>query len=335
MNAMELGSLFHAALENYSRLIKASGFHFKSVPEADREVFMDKAMEQAVEEEMGELFDSSFRMHYHRSIADRIFRRSVEILTRQLEDSEFEPTWFELGFGDGDRIPSSTLLLSKDRKIRLSGIIDRVDLCEDGGDTWFRVIDYKSGTKKFSLEEFFYGMQLQLVVYMDAVMDLYEKEGKDAPMPAGFFYYQVQDPVLSASSQDEEAYLKSFGMSGYANEDPEVLKKLENREGRLLSLGIRMKKDGTPVSGSAVMSTEDFMAAGAYARKKISSIGEQIYSGDITPRPYRKGNLAACSYCSFRDVCGFDPRIPGYKYRLFGHMDKEAVLEKIREEEME
>ncbi|MBR0381642.1 MAG: PD-(D/E)XK nuclease family protein [Eubacterium sp.] len=335
MNAMDLGSLFHAALENYSRLVKESGFRFKSVPEEERQIFMDRAMDLAVEEEMGELFDSSFRMRYQRSIADRIFRRSVEILTRQLENSEFEPAWFELGFGDRGRIPSSTLVLSEDRKIRLSGIIDRVDLCEDGQGSWFRVIDYKSGTKKFSLEEFFYGMQLQLVVYMDAVMDFYEKEGKEAPVPAGFFYYQVQDPVLTARDQDEEAYLKSFSMSGYANEDPEVLKKLENREGSLISLGIRMKNDRTPYSSAAVMSTEDFMAAGRFARKKITSIGEQIYSGDITPRPYKKGNLTACSYCAFRDVCGFDPRIPGYKYRLFGHMDKDLVLNKIREEEME
>ena len=95
---------------------------------------------------------------------------------------------------------------------------------------------------------------------------------------------------------------------------------------------IRLKKSGEPYKNSPVMSTQDFHYMGAYARKKAAELGERSYKGEIQPRPYRNKKGTACDYCPFADVCGFDPKLPGYEYQSFQGMSVEEVLEKIREE---
>ena len=58
--------------------------------------------------------------------------------------------------------------LSEDEKMHLQGRIDRIDVAEDAEHVYVKVIDYKSGNRKFDLAALYYGLQLQLVVYMNA-----------------------------------------------------------------------------------------------------------------------------------------------------------------------
>ena len=78
----------------------------------------------------------------------------------------------------------------------LLGTIDRVDVCEEDDRVLMRVIDYKSGAKKFEMEDFYYGLELQLIIYMNAAEEIYHKETKKDVTPAGVFYRPTTCKIL-------------------------------------------------------------------------------------------------------------------------------------------
>ena len=70
----------------------------------------------------------------------------------------------------------------------------------------------------------------------------------------------------------------------------------------------------------------------AYVEYILKETGDRILAGEIAARPYRLKNKqveTACTYCRFKDVCGFDANLPGCSYREL--RPQEAV---VLEEEM-
>ncbi|MDD7209629.1 MAG: PD-(D/E)XK nuclease family protein [Lachnospiraceae bacterium] len=334
VRAVDLGNIFHRALEYFSNKIKESDYTWKTIPREAMDQFMEDALNVSLAENAGEIFRSSARNEYKLRTIRRILKRTIEILQIQLKYSEFEPDRFELYFGKNKPLSSTTIPLSEGRKMTMQGVIDRVDVCQDGDRIYMRVIDYKSGIKKFELEELYYGLQMQLIVYMNAAEEIYGKEQNKEVIPAGVFYYQLKDPIVKAQGEDSDEFYKSFRMSGYANEDREILSRLENSPDKFLySMPVRLKRDGTPYSGAPVMNTEDFFALGKHVNKKMVEIGERIFSGEICPEPYRRKNSTACDYCPYYSVCGFDPSIPGFEYQSFPALSADEVLERLRKEE--
>mgnify|MGYP000505534784 CR=1 FL=1 len=127
---------------------------------------------------------NSFMIKRMEDLADR----TIWAMGEQLKCGDFVPFVFEHKFnmevGDGDR------------KQLMSGTIDRVDICENGTDVYVRIIDYKTGKKDFNIVKTYYGIDIQLMVYMEAAMKLVAKmrPGKNA-IPAGVFYYNISDPM--------------------------------------------------------------------------------------------------------------------------------------------
>ena len=61
--------------------------------------------------------------------------------------------------------------------MKLTGIIDRVDVVKKNGKTYFRIIDYKTGKTSFDIEKVKAGLQLQLAIYTaEAASTLFEKD---------------------------------------------------------------------------------------------------------------------------------------------------------------
>lgn len=67
-----------------------------------------------------------------------------------------------------------------------------MDVFEDEDKVYVKIMDYKSGSTSFDLALLYHGLQLQLVVYMDAALKMQENRhpGKQA-VPAGIFYYHI------------------------------------------------------------------------------------------------------------------------------------------------
>lgn len=175
------------------------------------------------------------------------------------------------------------------------------------------------------------------MIYMDAAVSVEEKRhpGKEV-IPAGVFYYRIQDPLVDKTEDKEEAdraILKQLKPDGIIPLDTEILKHLDrDASGESLAVPVKYNKNGTVSGYSKVVSGEDFAAMISHARKKVDDARTRILSGDVSALPYRRGQESGCDYCPYRHICGFDIKVPGYEYRDIGSVGKEEALAAMRRE---
>ena len=282
------------------------------------------------------LYSNARNRHLLKRI-QRIMNRTVRTLQIQLQKGQFLPEAFEVSFDVLENLDSLNIALGEKEKMRLRGRIDRVDVGETEDRVYVKVIDYKSGERRFDLAALYYGLQLQLVVYMNAAVELVQKKYPDKEaVPAAMLYYRMTDPVVEGENLTPEEVnakiLQELKMTGIVNKNDEAVKMLDQTftdKSEILPLG--RKKDGTLSVKSSVISEEDLQEISRYVNLKIKEIGSEIMEGKIGANPCLHGKESACDYCSFRSVCGFDARIPGYHYRQLEELKEEEAMEKIKE----
>jgi ATP-dependent helicase/nuclease subunit B len=199
------------------------------------------------------------------------------------------------------------------------------------------VIDYKSGSKQFDLAALYYGLQLQLVVYMNVALELAGRDhpGKEA-VPAALLYYHVADPMVKeeerlSPEEINRLVMRELRMTGIVNEKEEVIEMLDGDfAGTSLVLPVERKKDGSLSKRSDVMNEREFQMVSDYATEKIRRFGQEIKKGNIAVNPYEDGQ--SCLYCAYRVVCGYDVRIPGYRERKMEELSAADVMERMRED---
>lgn len=141
------------------------------------------------------------------------------------------------------------------------GRIDRVDILEEQDKIYVKVIDYKTGNTTFDLVALYHGLQLQLLVYMDAALSVERRKYPDKEIvPAGIFYYNVKDPMIQEKIETDmesvnEEILKSLKMNGLVQKDPEIAQKIDKS---LVSIPVSYKKDGGIKKGSSVADNQQF-----------------------------------------------------------------------------
>lgn len=223
--------------------------------------------------------------------------------------------------------------------MRLQGRIDRIDVAEDEEHVYVKVIDYKSGNKHFDLAALYYGLQLQLVVYMNAAMEIEAKKhpGKEV-VPAALLYYHIDDPTVETPvelTEEEigEQIAKQLRMNGVVSSEPGIVERLDGEmEDKSDVIPVERKKDGTFSARSSVLSSEDLKTVSDYVSKKVAGIGREILDGVISLNPYEMGSEEACTWCVYKKVCGFESNMPGCEKRKLGEMDAENALERMRED---
>ncbi|MBV1822360.1 PD-(D/E)XK nuclease family protein, partial [Bacteroidales bacterium MSK.15.36] len=97
--------------------------------------------------------------------------------------------------------PPISIELSSGERVNLIGRIDRVDKLENEDATFVRIIDYKSGKQDFSLSDIYYGLQIQLLVYLDALLQEIENTMKKQVNPAAMLYFNMDDPLISTKKE--------------------------------------------------------------------------------------------------------------------------------------
>jgi ATP-dependent helicase/nuclease subunit B len=201
--------------------------------------------------------------------------------------------------------------VSDEEKVRLIGRIDRLDTYRDGESVYVKIIDYKSGNKGFDLAAVYMGLDLQLVVYLNAAMEMLG----DNSVPAGIFYYHVDDPVIRDDSGDDpdeskinEEIFKQLKMKGLVNSDPKIYRLMDSDfTDRSTIIPVAIKKDGDFKSGSSVASTDEFRTISEYVHYKIGEMGKEILDGNIKAEPHRKSekDKSPCAYCDYSGICGY------------------------------
>ena len=334
--SVDMGNLYHETLELFAEKLAENHYTwFDFTEEFARRTVMEILEAQAASYGNTVLYASA-RNEYAVTRMGRILTRTVLTLQRQLRRGSFVPESFELSFQYADNLDSIHVALSKGEKMRLQGRIDRIDIASDQDSVYVKVIDYKSGNKKFDLAALYYGLQLQLVVYMNAAMEVEAKRhpGKEA-VPAALLYYHIDDPSVEtpvelSPEEIDEQIAKKLRMHGVVNSEPYVVGLLDGQMGdRSDVIPVERKKDGSFSARSSVLSSQELKTVSDYVSRKIAEIGREILDGRISLNPYEKGNEEACSYCAYKKVCGFEPAMPGCSKNRLEELDKEEVLRRM------
>lgn len=336
--ASDMGTVYHAVLENFAGKLAESNLTWWDFTED----FAAKAVKESVEAyaaTYGEtVLYSSARNEYAITRMSRILTRTVLTLQKHLKQGSFQPDDYELSFRFAEDLDSIHVDLSEDEKMHLQGRIDRIDVSEDTEHVYVKVIDYKSGNRKFDLAALYYGLQLQLVVYMNAAMEMESRKHPDKEIvPAALLYYHIDDPTIETpveftDEQINEQILAKLRMNGVVNSDPGVVERLDRyMQDKSVVIPVEKKKDGSFSARSSVLSREEMQLISSYVDAKIRSIGREILDGKIAANPYEKGNEEACTYCAYKKVCGFDGSIPGYEKRQLEDLDKQALMQRMQE----
>ena len=254
----------------------------------------------------------------------------VQVLDRLLAElsvSRFRPVAFELRINRDQEVQPYRIRLPDGGTLWLGGKADRVDRAEVNGRQYFRVVDYKSGGKGFSLGDIFDGLNLQMLVYLFAI----QSGGKSYGLPAGVLYTQAGDRVLSIKdrrlSQDEIAKekQKQARAAGFVLEDDDVLCAMEEG-GAGLFLPAKLGKPGNLLSLARLGRLQK--AADEILTEEIMS----LQAGRIPALPlYRRKESAGisggpCEFCDYLAVCG---REPGHAVKFRQELSFKEAIERI------
>lgn len=332
IGAPDIGSIMHTVLERFTKLVHSSGMRFGDMSDEQTE-----ALISAIIDELGEkLFSGSMlagkTTQYMLTRLKRSLVRCAKLIVTHIAKGRFEPLGSEIYFGDGGKIDAVVIDLTSGKKLKIHGIIDRVDICEDKSGTYYRVIDYKSGSKSFSLDGIYNGLDLQLVVYLDAAM-----QGKKDAKPAGMLYFNIREPMISAASKisDEEARLaveKEMKLNGLVLGDTEVIRDMDcDFESGSSFLPITLNKSGDIRITQSVATLNQFNVLMKYVRNELKKLGSSIIKGKIDIRPYTNGTVSACDYCAYKGVCKLDTRKNGNSCRTAKKLSSAEIWEKLNE----
>ncbi|MCR4672028.1 MAG: PD-(D/E)XK nuclease family protein [Lachnospiraceae bacterium] len=331
----DFGNILHQSLEEFSKRLIARGYSWKTVSDSDRIKLSDESVDTVASKYRHSLLTDNYRYAYLTEKIRRMMRRTTGIITAQVRKGEFLPSDYE------SRIE---LDLSK---ASIRGRLDRLDKCVTDDSIYVRVIDYKTRDTDIDYSGLYYGTQLQLFIYMGAAID---NEKKNEALsgstryvrPAGAFYYYINDPLIS--NDDHDLVLSTEGaqsgeissalaLKGLAVDDDLTISLMDaDLESEPKILPLSRKRDGSLTARSKAVSEEDFVMLKDYAYLKAEEFTDKIMKGEINARPALLKGVSSCSYCALRSVCGFDPGIPGFRYRSLRSLNRESCIQLIHDE---
>jgi len=303
--APELGSFVHYILENVSREVKKLG-GFSAVDMDLCRMLCREYIKKYTDITIGPAQNRSSRFMYLFVRLQYAVERIVEDVAGELMNSDFEPLDFELHFDRGADMPPAELKKG-DMSLCVNGLVDRVDGWLHADTLYLRVADYKTGKKGFSLSDVWYGLGIQMLVYLFVLAEHGEARYGKKIVPAGVLYSPARDMILdmpkeSTDEQLEKERTRLLRRSGIVLDDPKVIEAMEHSQSpKYIPVTF---KNGEP-SGSLI-TAERIGRLASYVKELLTSMGTQMKDGSINADPYDNGSMRYCSWCEYASACRFD-----------------------------
>lgn len=304
LNSMQTGTVIHYVLECLLREKGSQGLI--TLDDAEITLLVDKYLKIYFERNMGEsdLITSRFKYSYMR--LSKMIVSVVKRLRDEFAVSDFEPKAFELTIGDcnnGEKAKSQVLNLPDGGSIQIKGSIDRVDTFVQDGVQYVRVVDYKSGSKDFELNDILHGLNLQMFIYL---FNLCKSDSELAGTQAGVLYMHAARSVYKgkrsdndfASQEDDEFRMKGL----IVNDDEHHLAEHMDRENSYKYIPVKEGKDGK-LTGN-IISLAQLGRISDKIDQLVMSMGVNLHNGKINQNPVlSKTRNRTCEFCDYGDVC--------------------------------
>ena len=334
----DLGSFVHDVLDSFTIKVKEEGVLWSELNNNKCRQIVDELIDKKLKEETNSILNSSKRFKYLSKRFKRVITKSVSVIAEQIGKGEFEVFKTEFNFGNRNTGEAVALELKDNEKIYLQGRIDRIDTLDLDGHTYVRVVDYKTGAKKFDLNELYYGLQMQLLVYLDALIKNSKYILEKQVRPGAVLYFKIDDPIIKSkkemtTEEVEREVLENLKMKGLVLKDARVVRAMDKDiDGYSLVIPAAFKKDGDFKANSSVVTEEEFDLLREYVNDKMISLCEDMLSGEIKIEPVKHSNRTQCEYCDFSSICQFDTGIKDNKYKTIINKSQSEIWDNIRKE---
>lgn len=334
LEAPDIGQLFHAALSGLARDLSAEREDWGMLSEEELLLRVSAVVDRLSPRLQSEILLSSPRYRYVARKLKGIVGRASLMLAEHARKGAFVPVGLEVGFGPGAALPSLDFRLPNGFDMEIIGRIDRVDRADGQNGMLLRVIDYKSSPTALRLSELYYGLSLQMLTYLDVVLTHAERWLGLAAKPAGVLYFHVHNPLLQSrnalgQAAADAALRKRFKTKGLVLADTEAVclmdSSLEEKGGYSELIPVAVKSDGGFYKNASVASEQQWDHMRAYVRRLIRRIGTDITNGICAVEPYRMGKQSACTFCSYKPVCQYDPLFDGNEPRVMKAYAKDDI----------
>ncbi len=319
----DLGIIYHNIMEKFTSIIGRDVRSWQNLSsEKISEILFDIVDSESLVHKNGILHETS-KYKYMINRIKRISKRSIDILVKQINSGRFIPHSWELEFASNkqDALKPIFIALSNENYLKLEGRVDRVDSMSVDDKTYINIIDYKSGSKKWSLFDVYEGISIQLVAYMDTILK-YPEQFKSKNLSAGgVFYFHIDDPMIKFDSEfnfdkardniDEDIF-KLMKLSGVLCDEKDLLEGMESNI-------------------SSIIKTDEFNALINHVRRLLVDTGEKIYQGNIQINPLYTSGVSACQYCEYKAICRFDTSFESDNYRYIKKCSDAEIIQKLQE----
>lgn len=324
----DLGDIFHRVLKFISEKVNGD---FKNLNPKQIHKLTTEALSEILPEVQFNLLNSTAYYRYLSQRISAIVETTLTALKYQGSHTKFTPQRFEASFRrkpkDQSELLAAPLQTKQGIPINIRGQIDRIDTYQQGDESFVNIIDYKSSKYSGTLDltKVYYGMQMQMMTYMDIVLQNKSRLGlTDMTKPGGLLYFHVHEPriklawnQLSEDKRDTE-FINSFKLSGLLNSDTSVLDAFDTRlepsyNSDIVPLGL--KKDGGIKSNSKVADEQTIYKLIKHNKQNFIETASNIMDGHTEVAPMKYNQTLPCDFCNYKSVCHVDGMIDSKRYR--------------------
>ncbi|MCL1830360.1 MAG: PD-(D/E)XK nuclease family protein [Oscillospiraceae bacterium] len=300
LSYLEAGNYIHFILEQVFREKEGD---LRTIELTEIYSLAEKASKQYVETNLSSADDSSNQLSYQISRLNQQAVRLLLYLKQEQLSSDFRPVDFELTISDSGQVEPRNLTLDDGTTVKVNGKVDRVDIATIGSKQYIRVMDYKTGTKSFSLDDVVYGLNMQMLIYLFLIAEnTVNRYGTS--IPAGVLYIPSDPPIMSIDVGIERVK-EAYRMDGMIVSDEDIMEAMEHGGGGVYIPNAR-KGDSFKIISDKNVTPDEMERLKHHIDSLIVGMVESIKSGDIDAVPTVKNNLAPCRYCDYASVCRND-----------------------------
>lgn len=331
IDSLDTGSFMHEVIDTFFERIHSLGIEIREIKDEKIKEIIDEIVEDKLRLSKNYIFISSAKFRNQTIKLKKLLVKAMRYIINTIAESDFEVFGHEVEFGEGKVYPPIEIALEYGKKVEITGKIDRVDMAKTEEGKYLRIIDYKSSVKDIDLKDVAFGIQLQLLTYLDAITKKLEAN------PAGVLYFSLIEPMINENKEKtkeelEEAIRKNFKMKGIVLADVKVVRMMDKTldKGYSDKIPVYLGTDNQISQKlSSTLSKEKFAILQSYIIKVIKDISKEILSGNIDIKPYYNNKKTPCGYCKYKGICQFDKNKLGNDYNYVMNFKEEEIWEKM------
>lgn len=327
--SLDYGTLVHFVLEKIFK--KYSESKITDITEETLKSELDLILDNYVNDKLGGWDNKPKSFLYTIGRLKKSLSFLLEHISEEFKQSEFKIFDTELEISNQGIIKPISLSLENGKKIFIEGKIDRADIMKTENGNYIRIIDYKTASKQFKLSDVFYGLNMQMLIYLLTIQKNGIK-GINNLIPAGILYFTALKPVIEMQNLNDDEKIKSeirkkLRMNGLILENENVITGMEkDTKGEFIPVTI---KNGEIKTSESLIDLNSLKVVYEHIENLVKDMVNNLQLGEISASPISSKNVTACKWCKYFSICRYEDDT--FK-KIPSSIPNEKIIEKMKGE---